>query len=431
MNVFNPLLIVASKICEKIVLRQFTSFLSSRNRLTSHQNGNRKFHSTETLNIMVSDHILEAMDQRSATALILLDLSKAFDSVHHPTLLSKLYQLGASPEVVKWFKSYLTGRTQFVRIGTAVSSSLDITSGVPQGAILSPLLFSIYVNELPQVPRHSCLKSYVDDSKMFLSFCINDANNAKEHLQQDLSNVAKCCSELHLLINPMKTKYLLIGTRQLLQNLPSDMSLIFLGEIITPVPVAKDLGLIMDSHLTYDQHITEVVSSCMSKLSQINRACKCFNKETLSLLISALVMNKLLYCSSVWSNTSAKNINKLQSVQNFACRIVTNTKKFDHITPKLRELSWLPVKEQLLFRDTVMMYKCVHDLAPPYLCNKFSKRSDLHERYTRNRELFQIPMYNTTIGQRTFNYRGAKIWNSVSTVSCLYNLILCRIALCI
>ena len=191
------------------------------------------------------------------------------------------------------------------------------------------------------------------------------------------------------------------------------MRLIFLGEIITPVPVAKDLGLIMDSHLTYDQHITEVVSSCMSKLSQINSVCKCFNKETLSLLISALVMNKLLYCPSVWSNTSARNINKLQSVQNFACRIVTNTKEFDHITPKLRELNWLLVKEQLLFRDTVMMYKCVHDLAPLYLCNKFSKRSDLHERYTRNRELFQIPMYNTTIGQRTFNYRGAKIWNSL------------------
>ena len=79
----------------------------------------------------------------------------------------------------------------------------------------------------------------------------------------------------------------------------------------------------------------------------------------------------------------------------------------------MRELNWLPVKEHLHFRNTVMMYKCVHDLAPPYLCNKFSKRSDLHERHTRNRELFQIPIYNTTIGQRTFNYRGAKIWNSL------------------
>jgi hypothetical protein len=138
--------------------------------------------------------------------------------------------------------------------------------------------------------------------------------------------------------------------------------------------------------------LCELVSSCMSKLSQINRVSKCFDKETISLLVSALVINKLLYCSSAWSNTSAKNINKLQLVQNFACRIVTNSKKFEHISPKLQELNWLPVKEHLLFRDAVLMYKCINNLDPPYLCNKFSKRSNLHECNTRNRELLQIPI---------------------------------------
>ncbi len=191
------------------------------------------------------------------------------------------------------------------------------------------------------------------------------------------------------------------------------MCLNLLGETIRPVPSAKDLGLIRDTNMSYDCHITELVSSCMSELSQINRVSKCFDKETISLLVSALVMNKLLYCSSAWSNTSAKNINKLQLVQNFACRIVTNSKKFDHISPKLRELNWLPVKEHLLFRDTVLMYKCINNLAPPYLCDKFSKRSNVHERNTRNRELLQIPMYNTTTGQRTFHYRGAKLWNDL------------------
>ena len=142
-------LIVVSKICEKVVLCQFTTILFHNECLTSHQSGNRRYHSTETLNVLVDDIILETME--------LLDLSKAFDSVHHATLLNKLRHIGASPEVVKWFESYLTGRSQFVRIGTSVSSSLDITHGVPQGAILSPLLFSIYVNELPLAPRHSSL----------------------------------------------------------------------------------------------------------------------------------------------------------------------------------------------------------------------------------------------------------------------------------
>ena len=191
---------------------------------------------------------------------------------------------------------------------------------------------------------------------MFLSFRVKDVNDVKEYLQEDLNQVAKCCSELHLLINPKKTKYPIIGTRQLLQNLPSDMSLNFLGEVIRPIPSAKDLEITMDTYMTYNYHITELVFSCMSKLSQINQVSKCFDKETISILISALAMNKLLYCSSAWSNTTIKNINKLQSVQNFACRIMTSTKKFDHISPKLQELNWLPVKEQLLFRDTFRMY---------------------------------------------------------------------------
>ncbi|CAB3997103.1 Hypothetical predicted protein [Paramuricea clavata] len=144
---------------------------------------NRRYHSSETWNVLDDDIILEAKDQKSVTALILLDLSKAFDSVYHPTLLNKLRHIGASPEVVKWFESYLTGTSQFVRIGTSVSSSLDITHGVPKGAILSLLLFSIYVNELPLAPHHSSLNSYVDDSKMSLSFRVKDATDTKEYLQ--------------------------------------------------------------------------------------------------------------------------------------------------------------------------------------------------------------------------------------------------------
>ena len=121
------LLIVVSKICEKVALRQFTTFLSQNKCLTSHQSVNRKYHSSETLNILVSDIILEAMDHKSATALILLDLSKAFDSIHHPTLLNKLIYIGASPEVVKWLKAtWRVGHNLFklVRLFRHLSTSL-------------------------------------------------------------------------------------------------------------------------------------------------------------------------------------------------------------------------------------------------------------------------------------------------------------------
>ena len=298
-----------------------------------------------------------------------------------------------SPDTVNWFCSYLSRRSQYVRIGSAVSSLLPITHGVPQGAILSPLMFSIYVNDLPQAPQTSDLDSFVDDSKVLLSFLIKDLDQATINLEEDLARVANWCSTNQLLPNPSKTKFILIGTRQLLQRLPKEMSLTFLGEVIKPVTSACDLGVTLDNHLTFDSHITKVVSSCMSKLCQINRVKSSFDHKTLLLIISSLVMSKLLYCSSVWANTSGKNIEKLQKVQNFACRIVCNIQKYDHVSPAIRQLNWLPIKQQLVYKDTVMAYKCLNKLAPPYLCDKFVKRSELHSRQTRNNNQLDIPLF--------------------------------------
>lgn len=269
------------------------------------------------------------------------------------------------------------------------------------------------MNDLPLSPRNSSLESYVDDSKVFLSFSIKDTISTKAKLEEDLFLVAKWCSTNQLLINPDKTKFLVIGTPQLLKKLPATMTLSFLGKEITPVFNAKDLGVILDSHLTYNEHIKKLVSSCTAKLCQINRVKDSFDKGTLKLIISSLVISKLFYCSSTWSNTSAANINKLQAVQNFACRIITGTKKFDHITPALRQIGWLPVRQQLLLRDSTMMYKCMNLLAPPYLCNKFCKRSSVHSRLTRNQDTLQIPFYRTTTGQRSFHYRAVNLWNSL------------------
>ncbi len=122
-----------------------------------------------------------------------------------------------------------------------------------------------------------------------------------------------------------------------------DFRLKLLGEELTPVKCAKDLGVTLDSHLTYNNHIQATVSSCMSRLGQINRVKHCFNRHTLTIIINALVFSKLFYCFTVWSNTSEANLDKIQSIQNFACRIVTGTGKYDHVTPILNELKWLPV----------------------------------------------------------------------------------------
>ena len=159
-----------------------------------------------------------------------------------------------------------------------------------------------------------------------------------------------------------------------------------MGKDIIPSDTAKDLGMILDSNLTDDEHIIKTASSCMSRLGQINRAKHVFDKRTLLMIIHSLVFCKLLYCSMLWANTLKCNVNKLQAVQNFACHILSGTRKYDHITPICKELNWLPVANQLhvYYRSATMAFKCMTGNAPEYLSSKFLKRAEVSGCSTRN-----------------------------------------------
>ena len=157
--------------------------------LPPHQNRNKKFHSTETLNLFVTDTILKTIDKKNVTALILLDMSKAFHSVNHPILLHKLKCVGASSQTVEWFKSYLSGRKQYVRIGSTKSTTLPLSHGVPQGTILSPLLCCIYTNDMSTIPLSNNINSYVDDSKLSLTSTGEDIDKTTVNLEKDLSSI--------------------------------------------------------------------------------------------------------------------------------------------------------------------------------------------------------------------------------------------------
>ena len=237
-----------------------------------------------------------------------------------------------------------------MRIGCETSEPRLVSYGVPQGSILRPALFNIYINDLPSVPKVGSLECYVDDSQLYLSFAVRDTTLAGDQLTEDLRDIAAWSCMNSLLINPDKTKLLVLGTPQMLMKIPDDLSITLLSKTITSSKSAKNLGVTMDCSLTYDKHITQVTLKYIGSLCQINRVKYLFDRRTLITIINSLVFSKLLYCSSVWANTTKKNIELLQTVQNFAARIVSETRKFDHVTPILKQLQWLQssVASQLL-----------------------------------------------------------------------------------
>ena len=187
-----------------------------------------------------------------------------------------------------------------------------------------------------------------------------------------------------------------------------------LGKEITPVTVAKDLGIYIDQPLTYNDHITKTASNCLHKLIQINRIKHLLDKKTLILLMNCFIFSKLLYCLTVWSNTSCSNIKKLQLVQNFAPRIVLGLRTFNHISYGIRSLNWLPVCDRLYLNDALMIFEGIHNLVPDYLAEKFTFRSQTNIRITRQSTHLNILRCRLATGQRSFSYRGAKLLNYLS-----------------
>ena len=303
---------------------------------------------------------------------------------------------------------------QSTRLGTSHSEELIVTHGVPQGSILGQLHFSLYMNNLPSVVKFSSVESYVDDTKVYLSFSSKGIDSCLTKVTEDLRLVAAWCCNNKLLINPSKTKLILFGMRQLLSKIP-DVRVPFLGQNLAPLPLVKDLGIILDSNLTFNEHVNTLTSSLISTLCQISKVRHLFSKSVIFTILNCLVLSsKLFYCSTVWSGTFKQNIHKLQLVQNFAARVLTNTRKFDHISPVLRKLGWSSIKHLLLVRDVTQLYKIVNGLAPSYLNSCNNKRTGTHSYNSRFRENLDVPMCRTATAQRSFYYRSINTWNSLS-----------------
>ena len=201
------------------------------------------------------------MDDKHISVIVLLDMSMAFDSIPHALMLSKLQSIGVSNAAYDWFGSYL-----HLSVANSVSDPLPVTVGVPQGSILGPVLFSLYVDNQLSVPTHCHAMGHVDGTKTFLSLPPNRISDEVIALNADLLAIERWCCTNSLVINPDKTKLLVIGVPQITRRLPSFPTVKLLGKEIKPVPVGKDLGVTIDSSLSYDKHVTKTVLDCKHRI---------------------------------------------------------------------------------------------------------------------------------------------------------------------
>ena len=411
-NNFRPISIlsVLSKVAEKVVCMQLMSYLLCNHVLSPYQYAYRPCHSTEDALIDAVEWLSKVIDKGNVASLTTLDLSKAFDSVDHGVLLDKLEWCGVHSE---WFRSYLCDRRQMVRD----SSILPLTHGVPQGSIVGPILFILFINDLSSFLPHGRLLSYADDTQL-LDQSPPDGiglSQLRTRVEESVRHLQTWFRSNSLKMNPDKTCFTLFGTHSSLKK-ASGFHITLSGSNIPPRPSVKVLGVILDQSLTWESHISSVVRKCNAIILSLYKTRHHFTSHALQLLVQAHVFPHILYCLSVWGGASQTRLRRVQKCVNFAARLVTGTRRNDHIMPALSSLGWLRIEDMVRRRDCLHVYRAVRDdSCPPALSSLFIKRSDVSQRETRatvSGEL-QLERCRLSVTQRGFSYRAAALWNGL------------------
>ena len=371
-NNFKPIsnLMYISKLIQRVVASRLRSHLITNDLYQEYQSSYRKLHSTETALISVHDDILRAIDDKKCILLIMLDLSAAFDTVDHEILLRRLScMLGISGSVLQWFRSYLTDRKQKVVVNDVFSKSTSLTCGVPQGSVLVPILFTISMLPLGEIIRSHGVQfhMYADDCQP-LSADSPDLNDSISKIESLISDIRVWYSRNMLKLNDSKTEMLVIKSK-FRQNFHFRYFSIC-ESIISPSPTIRNLGVIMDPTYTMRSHVSHLVRVAFLKLRELSYFRRYLTDESTKTAVHAYITSRLDYCNSLLFGLPQEQTMKMQSVMNAAARLVTKTRKFDHITPVLRDLRWLPVSYRCQFKILLITFKCIHKLAPTYLCKR-------------------------------------------------------------
>ena len=389
---------------------QLIEYLEKNNLLSHTQHGFRPQLSTETALLKVTETIYENIDNKNISLLILLDLSKAFDSVSHDILLYKCMKLNIDQF---WFRDYLENRSQSVRLGDIVSSPKPVDFGVPQGSILGPILFLIYINDMATAISDCVLVQYADDSQLVISGKVEELNNLIARAENILQTARHYFQINGLNINESKTKCIFIGSRQLISQIPNDTVINFNGFPIERSTKVKNLGVYFDQFMVFDCHIDEVCRKVNGTLIYLNRIKDRFDSEMRGMVVQSLAMSIVSYCLKIWGVTSKEQLQRVQRLQNFAAKVIDGkARKYDHVSPILDNLQWLTIKEKIQFDLCVMVFKVLQNLLPPWLFN-LSTVGDRRNRHTRsNNDLFVLRT-NTNLGGKSFIIQGPAVWNKL------------------
>lgn len=400
-----------SKILERIIYNRLFDFLTENNILYSSQFGFQKRHSTEHAFVDLVDQINDNFKANKLTLGIFLDLSKAFDTVDHSILLKKMEAYGITGKTLDLFTSYLSNRLQYISYENKSTDMLEVKCGVPQGSILGPLLFLIYVNDLANVS--SLLKPimFADDTNLFFSH--KNIKTLFETVNHELIKIAEWLKANKLSLNVDKTTYTLFHKPRFKDNIPLRLPNIFIeNKSIKQANATKFLGIIIDENLNWDHHLLFLENKISKNLGIIYRAKPFVNENSLKCLYYSFINSYLQYGNIVWGSTYKTKLKKLFSIQKRAIRAVFNIDYNNSATEIMKTQNILNVYQLNLYQIAIFMFNFKNEKLPKAFCNRFQIIRNRYNTRSSSKN-FREPYSHLQLVKFSISHRGPKIWNNL------------------
>lgn len=402
------ILSVLSKVIEKCFEKRLTNYLTKFSILSASQFGFRAGYSTNLALLSFTDTIKHYIDSGKYAGAVFIDLTKAFDSILHKILITKLNAAGVVGPALNFIHSYLTDREQAVSISNHLSNFKIINRGVPQGSILGPILFTVYINDLTSHLSHCLPYLYADDTTILTACTSIDTVTFK--LNSDLENIIRWCRHNSLEINPSKTVFVLFHPTQ--KKVTEYPSITVNNYPIKASSQCRFLGVILDANLKYTSHVSHLKQKAAYGIRILIKARPYFGPNTLLSLYYAFVHSHFTYCIASWCNTYSTHLAPLQYVQNQAIRIITYQPSRCSASAILQGLRILTIHKLFLFNMATLTYNSLHSNMPFMVFNKEQLINQNITRFASNNNLL-LPKVRTNYGRFTSTFTAISVWNGI------------------
>ena len=409
-----------SKLLETLMYDRLISFIIQHELLYKYQFGFRKAHSTILAILTLTDMVSKALENGNHVIGVFLDFSKAFDTVDHDILFHKLDHLGIRGTALDWLRDYLTSRHQFVMYDKISSDKKVVTCGVPQGSVLGPLLFLLYVNDIANISDTLFSILFADDTNALAIG--KDLNVLIETVNKELQKVVTWLAANKLSLNIKKTHFMIFRTKN--KNTKHSNPIKIGNEIINEVEHTKFLGVIIDNRLKWNFHVNLIKRKISKGFGVICKAKRLMKKETLVTLYYSFVYPYLQYGIIAWGSTYDNVINPIFRLQKKIVRVISSSRWHAPSDPIFKSLKLLPLYKIYILNVMMFMYKIHFEMFPNIFGDMFVQNSEIHGYDTRQSNNYHVQIWHLELVRRSIRIQGVHFWNLIQNqINCYVTLV--------